>query len=312
VKGSRVEVQNDRAARRRVTLPFAGSKRFWDFNVWPKTGFFDREWTTKDKTVAGVFLFIHAGCLLAPFYCTPSAVLAGLVCYILTGLGITFSYHRNLTHRAFVLPKPLEYFFAWLGACALQGDPAEWVSAHRHHHAACDGERDPHSPFDGFFWAHMGWMMHEKGAPVLADRSNVADLLKQPFYRFLRATYPFHPLVPAVLLYAIGGLPWLVWGGFVRIAALYHVTWFVNSASHVWGFQSFKTGDISMNNPAVALLAFGEGWHNNHHAFEDSARHGLLWWQIDVTWYLVWVLQKLGLATKVRLPKQSQMDALAI
>jgi stearoyl-CoA desaturase (delta-9 desaturase) len=217
-------------------------------------------------------LFMHAACLLAPFTFSwdAFAVFAGL--YFITGcLGITLSFHRNLSHKSFKLPKPLEYLFAYCGIQALQGDPIEWVG----------------------------------------KRTNVADMENDPFYKFIQKTYPLHPLAAAVALFAWGGLPYLVWGMAVRVVWVYHITWFVNSASHVWGSQSWNTGDLSRNNWWVALLAFGEGWHNNHHAFEYSARHGLEWWQFDPTWYIILAMEKLGLASKVKLPRADHMARLA-
>uniref|UniRef100_A0A7S1TEW7 Fatty acid desaturase domain-containing protein n=1 Tax=Compsopogon caeruleus TaxID=31354 RepID=A0A7S1TEW7_9RHOD len=300
-----------RVERKPVQLPFA-DHRFWNFIVFPKT-YFLRKFASRDVVVFSVFVFMHTACLLAPFTFTWRALALCLGLHIITGMvGITFSFHRQLTHRSFSTPKWLEYLCAWIGCLALQGDPIEWCSAHRHHHVQCDTEEDPHSPFDGFFWSHMGWMWNERETGILQDTSNVPDLWRQPFYRFLRSTYPIHPTILAVALYLMGGLPFLIWGVAVRTVLLWHVTWLVNSASHVWGFQTWKTGDLSMNNWWVGLLAFGEGWHNNHHAFEDSARHGLEWWQIDVTWYLIRVLKLLGLADNVRLPSQKKMDKLRL
>ena len=134
----------------------------------------------------------------------------------------------------------------------------------------------------------------------------------QPFYQFLEKTYMWHIAASALGLYLLGGLPFLVWGFCVRTVWVYHITWAVNSVAHCWGKQTYNTGDLSRNNLSVGILAFGEGWHNNHHAFEFSARHGLEWWQVDMTWYLIWGLKKLGLATKVKLPTQKQLDRMRI
>eukprot|EP01018_Ginkgo_biloba_P018111 Gb_14279 [translate_table: standard] len=275
---------------------------------------FGRQWSATDMVVAGVTVAMHALCLLAPFTFTWKAfgVFVGL--YIVTGLlGITLSYHRNLSHRSFKLPKWLEYVFAYCGAQAMQGDPLDWVSTHRYHHQYCDSAKDPHSPYEGFWYSHMSWMFDEKTVvDRIGTRNNVADLEKQPFYRFLRSTYIVHPIALGMLLYALGGLPFLIWGMVrkenvykaVRIVWVYHITWLVNSAAHVWGYQAWNTGDLSRNNWWVAALAFGEGWHNNHHAFEYSARHGLEWWQFDVTWYVIKILEAVGLATDVRVPSE--------
>lgn len=276
--------------------------------------YFGRKWTAMDAATAGVVLGMHALCLFAPFTFSWSALGVAASLYVVTGmLGITLSFHRNLSHRSFRLPKWLEYAFAYCGVQALQGNPVDWVSTHRYHHQYCDTQRDPHSPVEGFWYSHMSWLF-DTGAVI--ERcgelgGNVQDLERQPFYRFLRQTYVVHPIALALLLYAAGGFPYLVWGMGVRIVWVYHITWLVNSACHVWGTQSWNTGDLSRNNWWVALLAFGEGWHNNHHAFEHSARHGLEWWQLDMTWWVVRALQALGLATDVRLPTERQLQRMA-
>ena len=140
--------------------------------------------------------------------------------------------------------------------------------------------------------------------------SNAGDLRKDPFYKWVKTNYLQIQLGQALLYLAFGGLPGLCWGFALRTVITWHVTWSVNSLSHVWGRQSFKTNDLSMNNPLVGVLAFGEGWHNNHHAFEDSCRHGLKWWQVDMTWYLILIMEKLGLASKLRYPNEDKMKRL--
>ncbi|XP_059457809.1 palmitoyl-monogalactosyldiacylglycerol delta-7 desaturase, chloroplastic-like [Corylus avellana] len=276
--------------------------------------FFGRKWNSMDIGTAGVVLGLHCLCLFAPFQVSWGAVLVAMALYVVTGLfGITLSYHRNLSHRSFKLPKWLEYLFAYCGALALQGSPIDWVSTHRYHHQFCDSERDPHSPTEGFWYSHMSWLFDTNAViERCGEANNVADLQKQPFYRFLQRTYAFHPIALGVLLYALGGIPFLVWGMGVRIVWVYHITWLVNSACHVWGKQPWNTGDLSRNNWWVALLAFGEGWHNNHHAFEFSARHGLEWWQFDMTWYVIRFLQAIGLTTDVKLPTEVQKQRMPL
>ena len=282
----------------------------------PKRGAFfkDRTWSGLDVVYAVHMAVMHAACLLAPATFSPSAFACFCVMYFITGcIGITFSFHRQLSHKSFVTPKWLEYAAAYCGVLAVQGDPIEWVSSHRHHHAQCDTPADPHTPYEGFWWSHMGWLL-DNGATLerVADRNNAQDMAGQPFYRFIAATYPLHIVASAAVLFALGGLPWLVWGFCVRTVWVYHITWLVNSAAHVWGSQPFATGDLSRNNGVVAALAFGEGWHNNHHAFEFSARHGLEWWQFDTTWLVIRTLQALGLATKVKLPTEAQKARLRV
>lgn len=173
-------------------------------------------------------------------------------------------------------------------------------------------ERAP-APYEGFFWSHMGWLLDNKVTlDRVGRRNNLSDLMSQPFYRWLAKTYAWHMVGMFAVLFALGGIPAVVWAGALRLVYVYHVTWFVNSAAHVWGDQKYKTSDLSRNNWWVALLAWGEGWHNNHHAFEYSARHGFEWWQLDITWMLICLLNKLGLAKNVKLPSESQKRALLI
>jgi len=145
-----------------------------------------------------------------------------------------------------------------------------------------------------------------------ANKSNASDLSSQWYYRFLQKTYPLHAIVlPLVGLYAFGGLPCVMWGFFARVCLVWHITWAVNSVSHVWGFKDWNTKDNSMNNWLVGILAYGEGWHNNHHAFAMSCRHGLKWWQVDMTWYVIKLLSFLGLAWDLKYPSQSKMRMLS-
>ncbi|OMP01361.1 Fatty acid desaturase, type 1 [Corchorus olitorius] len=275
--------------------------------------FWGRQWNALDIATAGVVLAMHLLSLFAPFHFNWPAFWVAVGLYFVTGLlGITLSFHRNLSHRSFKVPKWLEYFFAYCGAQALQGNPIDWVSTHRYHHQFCDSERDPHSPIEGFWFSHMNWIFDTNNVVErCGEQTNVGDLEKQPFYKFLKSSYVLHPIALGALLYALGGFPFLVWGMGVRIVWVYHITWLVNSACHVWGKQAWNTGDLSRNNWWVAVLAFGEGWHNNHHAFEYSARHGLEWWQVDMTWYVIKFLQVIGVATDVKLPSEVQKQRMA-
>ncbi|GAA0142703.1 hypothetical protein Leryth_001225 [Lithospermum erythrorhizon] len=258
---------------------------------------------------------MHFLCIFAPFTFTWGTFFLSYVIALATGvLGVTLSYHRNLTHRSFKIPIWLEYFLAYCGAHALQLDPITWVSTHRYHHQFADTEKDPHSPNEGFWFSHIYWIFD---TPKLEEkrngrRKNVDDLEKQPFYRFIRRTYFLHPTALAAILYALGGFPYIVWGMGVRIVSVYHSTFLVNSAAHIWGNQAWNTGDNSKNNWWVGLIAFGEGWHNNHHAFPYSARHGLEWWQIDMTWYTIKFLEKIGLATDVKLPEEAHKQRMEL
>jgi len=288
------------------------NRQFWDYVVHPRS-YFQRKWMRKDLGYAAFISAVHLGALCAPFFFTWKAFGCFLVGYLITGLfGITLSYHRQLAHLSFRTPKWLEYVFAYCGALALQSHPINWVSSHRHHHGGTETERDVHSPLDGFWWSHAGWLLDAEGTWMRRNKANATDLSSQWFYRFLQATYPLHAIVlPIVGLYAFGGLPCVLWGFFARVAWVWHITWAVNSVSHVWGFKDWNTKDNSMNNWLVGVLAFGEGWHNNHHAFETSCRHGLKWWQVDFTWYTVKLLSFMGLAWDLKYPSEGKMRKLS-
>jgi fatty-acid desaturase len=250
---------------------------------------------------------IHAGALAAflPATFHWSAPIVTVVLLYLTGaLGITLCYHRSLTHRGLRLRKPLEYALAILGALALQGDPIRWVATHRKHHAHSDTARDPHARIVSFGWAHFRWLVQANDAmPTPQELARYApDLYAQRFYRVLRYVHAPMQLALAALLFALGGWAWVVWGVFVRLVVSYHATWLVNSAAHSLGYRTYPTRDLSTNCWWVALLSWGEGWHNNHHAFPYSARHGLRWFEIDPTWWNVRLLALLRLADRVRTP----------
>jgi stearoyl-CoA desaturase (delta-9 desaturase) len=223
-------------------------------------------------------------------------------------VGIGMSYHRQLTHRGYATPKWLEYFMAGCGTMALQGGPLYWVAVHRMHHQYTDKPGDPHSPRDGAWWSHMGWILNGS----LHNESKVLsryapDLAKDPVHQWL-SKYHWVPvtLVGIGLLLsgaAFGGwacgVSWALWGVFLRVTIGMHVTWLVNSATHMWGSQRFKGKDDSTNNWLIALLTGGEGWHNNHHAHPVSARHGMAWYEVDFNYMGIRLLQFLGLAKNV-------------
>lgn len=251
---------------------------------------------------------IHLIALLAfvPAFFTWRAVLTAFVLQAVCGLGVTVGYHRLLTHRSFRVVKPLEYFLSWLGSLSWQGGPIKWVATHRLHHQHSDEAEDPHSPRHGFFWSHMKWCLtYDPDFDAYAQYSRYAqDLARDRGHVFIERTTPIWQFVLAGLLYLWGGWPCVIWGVGVRLVYVYHATWFVNSASHTWGYRSFDTTDGSRNLWWVALLSFGEGWHNNHHAYPRSARHGLKAWEIDLTWWVIRGLSFLRLAHDVRLPER--------
>jgi len=253
---------------------------------------------------------IHILSLVAiqPKFWSLPAVTSLLFFYWVTAcLGVTLGYHRLLSHRSFIVPRWLERFFATCGAISCQHGPIDWVGLHRHHHSFSDTEVDHHNSKKGFWWSHMGWMFKDvealKAVPKLS-----ADLIKDPYYRFLNKYFLFLQIPIGLSLYAIGqklgvgGWALVLWGIPLRLVVVYHITWLVNSATHCWGKAPFESGDSSKNNAWVAALTFGEGWHNNHHAFPNSAKHGLQRKQIDLTWQHIRFLKAIGLAKKIRLP----------
>ena len=239
------------------------------------------------------------------------------IVYPLTGLGITVGFHRHLTHRAFKTRRPVRAAFAILGSAAVEGPVISWVADHRKHHAFTDIPGDPHSPhvdhggglrgtLKGLAHAHLGWLfVHDQRA--LKTRY-APDLLNDPMIRFVDRTFVLWVFaglaLPFALGWAIGGsfqaaLTGLLWGGLVRMFLLHHVTYSINSLCHYFGRRDFDTDDESRNLAWLAPLSFGESWHNNHHAFPTSARHGLKLWQLDFGAWVVWVLEKTGLAWDV-------------
>jgi stearoyl-CoA desaturase (delta-9 desaturase) len=275
--------------------------------------------TTTERPVSsgtlawGPFLWIlglHLGALLAlnPHWFSWSALgLCVFLHWLAGGIGICLTYHRLLTHRSFLTrPRWLEYALTIIGCCSSEGGAIGWVADHRRHHAHSDEEGDTHSPDRGFGWAHMfWWMFPEAGSDHTPDYLErwTPDLCKDPVHVWLDKYHFVFPLLLAAGLYAVGGMPWLVWGFFVRSILVLHTTWLVNSATHVWGYRSHQTRDHSTNLWWVALLTYGEGWHNNHHAYQTSAAHGLRWWEVDMTYWAIRLMGVLGLAHSIKLPK---------
>ncbi|MBI5004809.1 MAG: fatty acid desaturase [Candidatus Lloydbacteria bacterium] len=223
--------------------------------------------------------------------------------WLTASVGICLGFHRLLTHRSLVLPRYLERLVVLCGVLACENGPVKWVAQHRMHHKGSDTIKDPHNAGKGFWWAHFGWMCyrHEEFDHSEVIEKSAADIYEDAFFRALD-----HPMVVigiqallGEILLSIGGWPWVFWGIFLRLVVVWHATWLVNSAAHYFGYQNFDTGDLSTNCWWVGLLAWGEGWHNNHHALPRSARHGLRWFEIDMTWWLICILKKWRIATRV-------------
>ena len=269
------------------------------------------------KAVVMVMVIMHLACLgvfLVGF--SWPALLVAIAMYVIRGMGVTTGYHRLLAHRSYKTNRFIQFVVATAGGLAMQGGPLWWVAHHRAHHRDTDKEGDIHSPVTKGMWqSHMGWMMsneafHEQG-------SNSRDLFKYPELKFLQRHYVWILVLQMLGLYALGsllslwypdtsinGLQCLVWGFFVSTVFLWHVTFSVNSVCHRWGSQDYDSNDASTNNWIIGILGFGEGWHNNHHFYPSSARHGLKWWQVDVTWILIRGLCLVGLASEPKIPKE--------
>lgn len=249
---------------------------------------------------------LHLAALAAPFFFTWSGLVVFAALYVVTGLGITLGYHRLLTHRSFATNRFVEYLLTLSGVLANQDGPLSWASTHRKHHTHSDEPDDPHSPAEhGFWWAHVGWWMRPE--PRDPDRAlfNVKDLARDPVMRFLERWHWLFPILLGVVLFGLGevwsgsGLSWVLWGVAARTVFVYHATWLVNSAAHKWGYRQFNTSDKSRNLWWVALVTFGEGWHNNHHAHQRSAAHGLRWWEFDITYLIIRSMAWMGLARDI-------------
>lgn len=278
----------------------------------------------KEQTIGIVVLHCLALLAFVPWLFSWTGVLLALFgLYVFGTLGINLCFHRLLTHRGVVCPKWLEHSLAILGVCCLQDTPARWVAMHRRHHEHADQQADPHSPLVNFLWSHMGWLMvrNRELRRLRIYERYAKDVLRDPFYARLERK----PVLVAVVLSSWAGfflagfgfewlhgngwgsalqfgLSLLVWGVFVRTVLVWHITWSVNSVTHLWGYRNYSTDESSRNNVFIGILSGGEGWHNNHHADPRSARHGHLWWEFDATWLTIRLLMALGLARNVATP----------
>jgi fatty-acid desaturase len=257
-----------------------------------------------------VLIWFHVQAVAAFFSFTwTNLLVAACVYWVAIGLGISMGYHRLHTHRGYKTTKLFEYFLAVCGTLTLEGGPIFWVAVHRQHHQHSDQPLDPHTPHVSGFWSHMGWILfgeaHHNDTTLMSRYA--PDLARDPFYRWL-TTYHWVPLtVLGFALLAVGGWPLVNWAIFLRVVMGLHATWLVNSATHMWGRRRFSTRDDSKNTWWVALLTFGEGWHNNHHAHPVSARHGLAWYEFDPTWIELQLLKALGLVWDVQAATTSQL-----
>lgn len=253
------------------------------------------------NTIIFVAIF-HILAVVALFTFSWSNALAAFITWwVAASWGIGIGYHRLLTHRGFKTSKFMERFLATCGSLALQSGPISWVTTHRLHHAFTDTDRDPHSPRRGIFWAHMGWIFRGTAqVHSAATRQRYCpDLVKDPFLVALDKYYYVTIVIVAAIMFAIGGWTMVLWGVFLRTVVSWHFTWLVNSATHLWGARRFETREDSRNSALVAAVTFGEGWHNNHHAYPRSARHGLTFSEVDINWIQIRLLENLGLVNNV-------------
>ncbi|GAB4382116.1 MAG: fatty acid desaturase [Elainellaceae cyanobacterium] len=258
------------------------------------------------------FTSVHVVALLALWCFSWSALGLALFLHWLFGsIGICLGYHRLLSHRSFEVPKWLEYTIALIGASALQGGPIFWIAGHRLHHAYTEDEaKDPYSARKGFWWSHMLWIFYPRSDFFDYEQYKrfAPDLVRDPFYRWLNRYFLLLQVPIALLLYGLGGWSFVIYGVFLRAVLLWHTTWMINSVTHMWGYRTFKVEDNSRNLWWAAIFTYGEGWHNNHHAYPNVAKAGWRWWELDVTWWAIWVLKYMGLARKVVMPPARVTD----
>ena len=253
------------------------------------------------------FLLFHAVPLLAVFTgVTWKAVAIFGVLYGLRMFAITAGYHRYFAHRSYRTSRPVQFLLAFVGSTAAQKGPLWWAGHHRAHHRYSDTDRDIHSPQKGFWWSHVGWILCNRYKK--ADLGLVQDLAAFPELRFLERWNGVAPWILGAVSLWIGGWSGLVFGFFGSTVVLWHATFTINSLSHTFGTRRYATGDTSRNNPLLALLTFGEGWHNNHHHYPASARQGFYWWELDVSWYALQALAGVRLVRGLRRPTAAVVE----
>lgn len=262
-----------------------------------------------DYFTFGWMIFIHLFIFAGPATFSWGAFATFFVLYVVTGcLGITFGFHRLLTHRSMKAVPWFERFLATCGTLALQGSPMEWVAHHRMHHAGSDTDRDPHNARRGFWYSHVTWLFHKD--PFFDDPKTLQkfarDIAADPYLMWLSKPSVMIGIQVALglILLATGGIGYVVWGIFIRLAFVYHVTWFVNSASHLWGYRNYETTDLTRNCWWVGLIAFGEGWHNNHHAEQEAVHVTRRPWEFDFTWQLIKLSHAFGWVSDLKMPRK--------
>lgn len=273
----------------------------------------DLNWTV--IIAIGLLHVLCVGVFFPQLFSWSGLGIMAVLMWVSGGLGITLCFHRLLTHASFKTPSWFRYLLTLCGCIAWQGSPVDWVGVHRLHHKHSDGDLDPHSPTHGFTWSHITWTLHKR-LDGISGKDAAKDLLRDKGLRFINRFHVMPQIFLAIALLLLGwatrdiwlGLSWVLWGVAVRTVLVYHGTWFVNSAAHTWGYQNYKnTGERSTNLWWVALVSFGEGWHNNHHAHPRSAAHGLRWFEVDMTFLTIKLLSLVGLARDIKLPAADEM-----
>ncbi len=228
-------------------------------------------------------------------------LLLAVVSYYLQMFAVTAGYHRYFSHRAFKTSRGVQFVLAFLAECSVQKGVLWWAANHRHHHRYSDFEEDIHSPvWRGFWYSHVGWILSDRYVETKFE--GIRDFARFPELRFLNRFHLVPPTLTFVALFLVGGLPWLVWGGFIPTVASWHATFFINSLTHMFGKRRYLTTDTSRNSFLLAVVCSGEGWHNNHHFHQNTANQGWFWWEVDFTYYALKVLSWLGLVWDLRTP----------
>ena len=256
-----------------------------------------------------VLILLHAGAIAALFFFSWKVFFVAVALHwIAVGFGISLGYHRLHTHQSYQCPLWMQYALATCGTLTLEGGPMFWVGNHRIHHAKSDKPGDPHTPREGIMWAHVGWVVYDECRDITEDYTTkyAPDIARHKYYMWLNRWHWVPSVILGLILLAWGGIPMFLWGICFRVTFGLHCTWLINSLTHVMGTQRFDAGDDSRNSFVLALLTFGEGWHNNHHAHPTSARHGLAWWEFDISWITMKLLRAVGLIKHVRVAKLDQ------
>lgn len=256
-------------------------------------------------------VLVHGFAIAAiPYFTKTGLFIVVLGAFVLGPIGINVGYHRLLCHRSFSCSRSLRNSLVTLGAILGAGPPIHWAAMHRVHHRYSDTKLDPHDSTRGFWYSHILHLFVVDERETGADHLTVyaPDLMKDPYLVWLNKYWIWLAAATLLPLYALGGTPLVLWGGFLRLAVMWHIMWFVNSAAHIWGYRNYVVNDRARNCWWVGLLAAGEGWHNNHHADPPCAAHGHKWWELDISYWFILCLEFFGLARGVKHPGRAKLQ----